>query len=51
MKKIHINGFEFYFDGNRSVFTDKDMLNGKTDIYSNHVTNNERQQILNNIRY
>lgn len=57
-EKIFLNGFEFWLDREKKVLYDKEeSKNGipyddnGTSLWSSHLTENERQQLLNYIKH
>ena len=57
-EKVFLNGYEYWLDREKQVLYDKeDAINGVyysddgVSIWSSHLTKNERQQLLNHIRY
>ena len=50
-EKVFINGFEYYLDREKLLIYDKDSSEDGMSIYSNHFTKNEREQILDYIKY
>lgn len=53
-EKVFINGFEYYLDREKLLIYDNNDNDNNEDgmsIYSNHFTKNEREQILDYIKY
>ncbi len=50
-EKVFVNGFEYYLDREKLLIYDKDNSEEGMSIYSNHFTKNEREQILDYIKY
>ena len=51
MREIYINGFKYYIDIEKRLLYEHNEPINPISIYSNHITKNERQQILNYIYY
>ena len=50
-EKIFINGFEYYLDREKLLIYDKEHSKDGISIYSKYLTKNEREQILDYIKY
>jgi hypothetical protein len=50
-EKIFINGFEYYLDRDNLLIYDKEDSSDGISIYSNRLTKNEKDQILDYIKF
>ena len=50
-EKIFINGFEYYLDRDNLLIYNKEDSNDGISIYSNRLTKNEKEQILDFIKF
>lgn len=50
-KKVFLNGYEYWLDSEKQVFYDKEESTDGISIWSNHVTKDERRQLLDYIKY
>jgi hypothetical protein len=49
-QEILINGYKFWIDGKNIIYSGPTEMVG-VGLYSKHVTENERKQILNQLNY
>jgi uncharacterized protein YaaR (DUF327 family) len=50
-EQVFLNGYEYWLDIENRVLYDKEDSTSGTSIYSHHLTNNEREQLLDYIKF